>query len=149
MTKAATADDTFLTPTEQAALPVLAEEMSFQELMDAGVVEISEIDDTVQEDKENLVGKPLIIFDWQFKESALGEYVIVRAKTQTGTVVFADGSTGVRDQLAKYQTRLAKSGDKFSGLYVPRGLRSSTYMTKTDKGEDVQATTYYIDNRQQ
>lgn len=140
--------DTVGTPAHNA--PVL-EELTFAQLMEQGVIEVSEIDDTEQVDKADLVNVAMIIFDWTFKTSETGDYVIVRAKTQDGTIVFADGSTGIKDQLLKYQTRLEKAreeGTQWSGLYVPRGLRYSDYTyTDPNTGDKSPARTYYIDNR--
>lgn len=127
----------------------LPEDMSFQELIDAGVISISEIDDRLKVDnKDDLIGVPLVIIDWEFKPSDMGkDYAFVTVKTQEGTRVFADGGTGIPDQLERYKAKLLDSGARF--IYVPNGLRKSDYVAKVVvDGEEkrIPATTYYFDN---
>jgi hypothetical protein len=125
------------------------EEMSFSEMMDAGVIDISEVDDVIAVDQEELVGKPFILFEWDIKPSAMygGQYALCRVKTAEGTRVFADGGTGISEQLERYKNRLAKLDEnEFSPLYFHFGLRASHY-NKEVEGSVISAVTYYFDNR--
>jgi len=128
---------------------VSLEEMTFDQMMDQGVIDISEVDDTVAVDQGELVGKPFILFEWEVKPSATfgGNYAICRVKTADGTRVFADGGTGIMEQLERYKNRLLNKGvEAFSPLYFHYGLRASHYNKEID-GNNVAATTYYFDNR--
>jgi hypothetical protein len=130
------------------------EDMSFQEMLDHGVIQIDSIDDTVQVDQSELVGKPFVLYEWEVKPSETfgGNYALIRVKTQDGTRVFADGGKGICEQLERYRSKLAKLDvDVFSPIYFPKGLRASSYvktLTDASTGEiqKIPATTYYFDN---
>lgn len=110
------------------------------QLLDAGeVVHIRELDDTEVVEKENLIGIPMVITDWVRKMSDMGEYVVVRAATPNGKVVFADGSTGIKEQLIKFSI-------DGKPILVPKGLRKSDYTYKDEEGKAIPATTFYLDN---
>ena len=123
-------------------------ELSFSEMLDQGVIDISEVDDVVAVDQAELVGIPFILFDFEVKPSLTfgGEYAICRVKTAEGTRVFADGGVGIKEQVERYRQRLLKGGSEGTPLYFHYGLRASTYTTEVD-GKPTQATTYYFDNR--
>lgn len=126
---------------------VSLENLSFQEMMDAGVISIDEIDDVVQCDQSELVGIPFILFEWDIKESQTfgGHYALCKVKVADGTRVFADGGVGIQEQLARYQQKMNREGIERQPLYFPHGLRKSDYMTEVD-GKQIPATTYYLDN---
>jgi hypothetical protein len=112
-------------------------------LLDAdALVHIGDLDDTTQVDKEMLIGMPFVITDWMNRPSqGLGPYVVVRATTREGKVVFADGSTGIQDQLNAFAER---QGGK--PILCPKGLRVSNYMfTNPETNETAPAQTYYLD----
>lgn len=117
------------------------EKMDFAELMallDAGeAVHLNELDDTSVVEKAALVGQPFMITSWVVKSSAIGQYVVVHGVTPDDSrIVFADGSTGIRDQLILFGV------DK--PILCPKGLRASTYIVELETGP-TQATTYYLD----
>lgn len=122
---------------------VLPEDMSFQELMDAGIIEITEIDDVVAIKQDLLLGVPFILFSWEPRTGDMGDYVICRVKTAQGTRVFADGGTGIPEQLGRYRQKL---NGQTAHIYFPNGLRKSDYRKTLDDGSTVNATTYYLDN---
>jgi hypothetical protein len=110
------------------------------DMLDSGeAVHIGELDDTSVVEKADLVGVPMVITAWRQKASDMGEYVIVNAATPNGKVVFADGSTGIKEQLIKFDV-VGKP------IVVPKGLRRSDYTYKDDEGKAIPATTYYLDN---
>lgn len=124
-------------------------DMSFSEMLDAGVIDIAEIDDIVQCEQSELVGVPFILFDWDIKQSQTfgGQYAVCRVKTASGTRVFSDGGAGIGPALERYKQTLIRKGlDEFQPTYFHFGLRASTYMTEID-GKPAQATTFYFDNR--
>jgi hypothetical protein len=134
-----------VTPFGETAL----EDMSFSEMLDIGVIDIAEVDDVIAVDQAELVGKPMILFEWDIKPSAMygGSYALCRVKTEDGTRVFADGGTGIQEQLERYKNKLAKLDvNEFSPMYFHYGLRASHYNKEVD-GNVVAATTYYFDNR--
>lgn len=126
------------------------EDMNFQDMLDAGVIDISEIDDVIAVKQEELIGVPFVLYEWDIKPSLEfgGSYATVRIKTAGGTRVFTDGGVGIQEQLERYQQRRLKlqSGETPSPIYFHFGLRSSTYNKEID-GKMIQATTYYFDNR--
>jgi hypothetical protein len=120
--------------------------MSYAELVglvDTGAVtHIQDIDDVITIDKDDLVGHAMVITSWELKlTSDYGApYVVVKVATADGRhAVFADGSTGIRDQLERY----GHTGP----ILVPKGLRVSNYQW-TDPADGIAkpAKTFYIDN---
>ena len=98
-------------------------------------------------EKSKLVGEPFIITNLRFWEGDKGDVVSVMLLTKDGKkLVFNDGSTGVYRQL-KY---IVSQTNRFSGIKVMRGLRSSTYETQEKDfdgnpiGKPFKATTYYL-----
>lgn len=125
-------------------------EMSFDEMMAQGVIDIAEVDDEIAVNQAELVGIPFVLFEWDLKPSSLGSgsYALCRVKTPEGTRIFADGGTGIMEQLERYKNRLMKlEADAYAPLYFHYGLRASNYNKTLDDGSVVQATTYYFDNR--
>lgn len=132
----------------------------FQEKMGAEVVDASEeIGDgfALIEDKDKLVGVPLLLLTWNFNASDRGPkpFVSVRAIARftaggDAKVVFNDGGTGIREQLEKFTD---KGGRPMGGVFVGHGLRKSEYgldaenqPVKLNSPEAVgKATTYYLD----
>lgn len=94
-------------------------------------------------EKSSLVGVPFLILGWEAgKNEKHGPFTIVRGITKdNGKVLFVDGSTGIKDQLAVFQQVSGRTG----GLLAVDGLRVSNY-TYTDPadGKDKPASTYYI-----
>lgn len=100
-------------------------------------------------DKAELVGKPFGITGVRFRENerhvAFAEVEIITLDGEQ--LGFQDSSTGVRDQLAAYlaEKKLAVSGDWTDvKLYVPNGLRVSSYEVHDESGRAKQAKTYYL-----
>lgn len=114
------------------------------EIADAGL----EIGDgfSLLNDKNILVGRPCLFMEWTFRAGDFAApYVSVRVVAQfhggaLGKFIFNDGSTGIAEQLAKYQKNTGKTG----GLAVKQGLRRSDYEVEID-GRMSPATTFYID----
>lgn len=103
-------------------------------------------------DKAELVGKPFGITGVRYRRNERQvEFVEVEIITLDGEQLgFQDASTGVRDQVTKYliDHKLAPSTDGTTWtdvkLYVPNGLRVSTYEVHDDNGRAKQAKTYYL-----
>lgn len=129
-----------------------ATDLSFQELIDAGVIDVQEVDDVIQLDKEKLVGQPFIIVGvrWGTSTFSKGEkFAVVHVVTPQVRGFFVDGSTGICDQLQKYEDKMTRNGmdtDEWRML-VRAGLRASHYTYEDPQGNQIPATTYYIDNR--
>lgn len=127
------------------------DDISFDELMSMSELNITDVDEISLVDKDTLINKPMIILAWNFSQGNFGEFVAVKVRTADGLYVFTDGSTGIYEQIARYQERLIASDgwDKFvaSGMMVPKGLRKSEYTYTDEDGKEVPAVTYYIDNR--
>lgn len=150
------ANDPTIDPFNGETIPVALrsnaeiDKMPFDELVkllgDAGgIVHVTELDDRVRFAKEDLIGKPLIITGWKFSTGDLGTYSVCNITTtdnQHG--FFADGSTGIRDQLQKWTQDMGG----VRPIYAPKGLRSSKYMADDGKGNKIPAETFYISNEQ-
>lgn len=101
-----------------------------------------------KESKRRICGVPLLFLFWQFSDGIgeKGEKVtahVVQLSPDgvvSGKFIINDGSTGIYEQLKEYTSRTNAS----KGLFVPKGLRASDYIT-TINGRDEAATTYYID----
>lgn len=96
-------------------------------------------------DKSVLIGVPMILLQWRMNDGDQGTFVSVSAvaRTEMGMkkVIINDGSTGIRDQLAKYSQKTGRDG----GLVVKKGLRRSDYDVTMDDGSVKHATTFYLD----
>lgn len=120
-----------------------------QEQLGATVVSSESLGDgfTLYEDKEDLVGLPMMFISWSFSQGDFGSFVAARVLVQypgnaeAQKYVITDGSTGIYQQLKD----LAERGDGPQILMAPRGLRKSEYTYTDDKGEKRPAVTYYID----
>lgn len=128
----------------------------FQDRTGASVVDASEeIGDGFYliEDKDKLVGVPMLLLSWSFNASdrSTKPFVSVRAIARFGPrndekVVFNDGGTGIRDQLDKFKGTMG-------GVFVPHGLRKSEYglneanepVKLNDPTSVGKAATYYLD----
>lgn len=103
------------------------------------------------DDKNHLVGVPLLFMTWSFSQGDFGQFVAARvvAKLSNGSVgkyVVTDGSAGIYKDLAEYTNRSGKLG----GLWTMGGLSRSDYevdIPDPKTGDIVRspATTYYID----
>lgn len=91
--------------------------------------------------KETLVGVPFMIYQFDFREGSYGEMAIVKAVLQDGTrVLFVDGSSGLREQLAAM-----KGSGRVGGIMCPKGLRVSEYLyDNSTTGKQEPAKTYYL-----
>lgn len=92
-------------------------------------------------DKNALVGKELIILEWEEKKGDFGPMAVVHAVTVDGAkVIFVDGSTGVKRDLE----RIAAESGITQGIHVPKGLVASDYEYEDDKGNKIPARTFYL-----
>jgi hypothetical protein len=124
------------------ALAMVAD--TFGEIKDAS----EELGDgfSLVEDKSTLVGKPMILMEWAFRDGDFGTFVSVRAmvKEPNGAprkVIFNDGSTGIAEDLADWSI---KNNGRMGGMVVHKGLRVSEYVKEID-GKRTPAKTYYLD----
>lgn len=106
-------------------------------------------------DKSSLVGVPFLIIEWAFNTSAKfkdenGEplvFVSALAVTKHNEkVIFNDGSTGIRKQLADITDRRISQGHPTpnKGLAVANGLVRSDYTFLDGNGVEQEGTTYYL-----
>ncbi|HVI71481.1 MAG TPA: hypothetical protein VM656_08355 [Pyrinomonadaceae bacterium] len=98
-----------------------------------------------KEQKNLLCGVPLLLLEWKFRGGDFGNFVTMRviARNPDGNVskyIVNDGSTGIAEQLADYQTATQRTG----GMFVGKGFRRSDYEVEID-GETRGASTYYLD----
>ncbi|MGH7240423.1 MAG: hypothetical protein ACREHG_10245 [Candidatus Saccharimonadales bacterium] len=104
-------------------------------------------------DKADLINRPFYMVKWQTHESTRftnseGEPAsfasilccTVADKKVTGYFVVNDGSTGIARQLVTLETHTGKRG----GIFCPKGLKVQEYTTEDERGNEIQATTYYI-----
>lgn len=90
---------------------------------------------TTDEDKDRLVGVPLLLLDWRFNSGDYGdkEYVSIHAVSSVDGKaqkwILNDGGSGIYRDLKEYTTKTGRQG----GLAVRKGLRSSTYPTNPEK----------------
>jgi len=103
------------------------------------------------EDKDSLIGVPLLIFGYAFHAGDFGKdgFVSVEAITEENRkIVFNDGSTGIRQQL-----RTLEDKGILTGIICKNGLRKSEYYFNAETGETNNhggegfspASTYYLD----
>jgi hypothetical protein len=102
-------------------------------------------------DKNALVDREIYIIDWRFNSGIMGEFatMLVLAEAPSGMTekwIVNDGSTGIRDQLHRWQ---ALNDDKTSVIRVRKGLRVSRYTVmqldpKTGVEKPIPAETFYI-----
>lgn len=99
------------------------------------------------DNKDLLVDRPMVVMSWRFIDGNFGKFVALRVLVQNpdksvSRYIFNDGSTGICEQLAKYQLRTGRSG----GLKVTKGLTRSDYeYTDPKTGLTHPASTYYLD----
>jgi hypothetical protein len=90
-------------------------------------------------DKATLIGVPFLILEWRFNEGDYARgFVSVAAITKhDDKVIFNDGSTGVRDQLATVTKQRIKKGHAHptAGLICENGLSRTTYYANSKTGE--------------
>lgn len=109
------------------------------------------------EDKEELVGVPMLLIDWRFISGDMGDFVSIRAAARMENansehalrkIIINDGSTGIMRQLRDFTSKTGKA----AGMVVKRGLRISDYevdqidpKTGQPTGRKIPARTYYLD----
>jgi hypothetical protein len=81
-----------------------------------------------EEDKGRLIGVPLMLLEWSFRDGDFGDYVSIRAISQgedgkTTKWILNDGSTGIKEDLEDFTKKTGRTG----GLFVRNGLRVSRY----------------------
>lgn len=91
-----------------------------------------------EDDKRRLIGVPLFLLEWHWNDGDFGQFVSVVAiaqgeNGQATKWILNDGSTGIRDQLADFETKYNRNG----GLSVRNGLRVSDYNTDLDTGAPI------------
>lgn len=101
------------------------------------------------EDKDKLLGRPMLILEWANYQGDHGPFVTVRAMTNDGErIIFNDGSTGIRSQLDKIAKHRGVTPDwkeRVSGGIAINGLRVSEYdYTDPNTGKVSKARTYYL-----
>lgn len=125
-------------------------EMSLNELQkEFQFVDASELLETEQfgpilKDKSVLVGTPFLIVEWFFYPGDFGEdFVSMKVVTMDGRkFIVNDGSTGITAQLRA----TSEKRNVYGGMACRKGLRVSEYTYTNDKGVEVPAATFYIDN---
>jgi hypothetical protein len=110
---------------------------------------------SLEQDKENLIGKPFIIVDWTFRDSdkvftvdpttkqrVAKQYVSLNliVKDTNERLVINDGGTGIFEQMLGIAEKV---GGQNKAVYVPKGLRKSEYEFEKD-GQAGEAVTYYL-----
>lgn len=128
-------------------------EMTFAELVAMaksgdGVLSITDVEDRQPVRKEELVNIPFVVTGWSLnekKERYNNTFSIVEIVVHNGDKkFFTDGSTGIRDQLIRYENGKTMNGTQKPFL-VPHGLKPSDYnYTDPDTGETTKAVTYYF-----
>lgn len=98
-----------------------------------------------KEQKNLLCGIPLLLLEWKFRGGDFGKFVTLRiiARNPDGSAskyIVNDGSTGIAEQLADYQTNTGRTG----GMFVGKGFRRSDYEVEID-GDMRDASTFYLD----
>jgi hypothetical protein len=154
-TDLATTDNASRVFTDQALSNIDGFEAAMAALEDAGVGYESISDygtGFTVIDKERLVGVPFVALEWRFNASDMSEagFVSVAVVTKHGEkFVINDGSTGIREQLQNITALRATRNHKTpqAGLLVPGGLTVSSYTYTDDKGKQIPARTYYLDDR--
>jgi hypothetical protein len=100
-------------------------------------------------EKDQLIGKPMLLVNWLFAKGDFGEqseFATIRLATQSVAgdllkYIIVDGSTGLCRQLHEFTTETGRSG----GIVVGKGLTRSDYTYTNDNGEEIPASTYYLD----
>jgi hypothetical protein len=96
---------------------------------------------TALADKDKLVGVAFAIPKFKIVQGDFGEFVVVWAITRDGHKLrFSDGSSGIKEQLLRYQELTGQYG----GLVCQTGLTRSDYEYEDADGNMRPATTYYI-----
>jgi hypothetical protein len=103
------------------------------------------------QDKASLVGVPFGITGVRFRKNDRDVvFAEIEAVDAHGEMIsIQDSSSGIRDQLSRYlasQGQKAEVGEAWADikLFVPRGLRVSTYEVHDVAGKTKQAKTYYL-----
>lgn len=94
------------------------------------------------ENKDQLIGIPMLLVTWDFHQGDHGEFVSAKVVTRDNQkFIVNDGSSGIRDQLVAYSAKKFRQG----GLFCDKGLRRSDYKYTDENGIEKPATTYYLD----
>lgn len=104
------------------------------------------------DDKDVLCGLAILIIGWRTSNGDFGEFVSIRAICKEGAwtgkkVVFNDGSTGIKGQLHKIESKRGLNSLNewvVVPMHADKGLRRSDYTYTDDKGESRPAKTYYF-----
>ena len=106
---------------------------------------------TLVKDKDSLVGIPLLIVEFQFNVGDYGDFVAVRAFRMDNNekIVLIDGSTGIRDQVARWVEHVTGAKYETGRTYIQpirlkRGLVRSEYDYTDGKGKTSKAVTHYF-----
>jgi len=94
------------------------------------------------ENKDGLLGTPMLLVSWDFHTGDHGEFCTVHLVTEENKkYVINDGSSGICAQLRS----LTSSKNQYGGMLVRNGLRRSDYEFEDDNGQKKPAKTYYLD----
>lgn len=111
-------------------------------LSDAGVVPANAADELgdgfeMLDDKNSLIGVPLIFLNWTFHPGDYGEpFVSAHVVTQDNRrYIVNDGGTGICAQLREWTERTGRN----AGMYAAKGLRKSEYDNEFGHG-----VTFYV-----
>lgn len=104
------------------------------------------------EDKDSLVKVPFLITEFQFNPGEFGgDYIALRVIRfdNNERYVIIDGSTGIKEQVARYIAHATGGQYKVGQTYVQpilckSGLRRSDYDYTDEKGKVTPASTFYI-----
>lgn len=124
----------------EAALALVTEKIGEENVVRAD----AEIGDGFKllENKDSLIGTPMILVSWDFHMGDHGEFVAAKVVTKDGRkFIVNDGSSGLRDQLMGFTAKKNQRG----GLLCAKGLRRSDYKYTDEDGKEKPATTYYLD----
>lgn len=78
------------------------------------------------DDKNKLVGTPLVLLKWAFSNGDFGVFCSAAVVTKDGgKYIVNDGSTGLCTQLREYSVNT----NRYGGVVAKRGFRESTYST--------------------
>lgn len=97
-----------------------------------------------KDEKNKLVGKAFVMIAANLGHDTVTDrnYITCKVVTEDGQKYrFSDGSTGIFAQVMD----IVKEQGGFVPMVCGNGLNKSEYVTVNEKGEPINATTYYID----
>lgn len=115
----------------------------------AGVVAEKASTYDVLDNKDELVGKDMVLLQWRFNDGDMGPFVSIEAVTADNRkVVINDRSTGIYAQLKSRTEKLIAAGvtpaAAHAGIHANTGLRRSDFMYTDAEGKERPAKTYYV-----